>query len=393
MKIEHKIIALALGWGLVVWGLDIGLLAAGAAYHSIYTGLLAAAGVTLMGGLTWRTQAKQRREYRRVEEILRRVEAKKAAILNAIPDMIVQVNKDGLYRTFKSAQAEWMWPEEAVGKNLANVLPPEVAQQFVEQVNRAVKTGVTQVFEYQQPVQRAVRNYEARLVVCSETEVTAIVRDITGRKAREAVIEEERARIARDLHDGLAQNLYFVGLKLDYLYKKNKNACDPADLSSELCALKKTVQANIEDVRRTIFSLRPVELDKLGFGPAIRQYTHDFGEQSRLDVALNIQGDETTLPSTLEPIFFRLMQEGLNNIAKHANANHAWIDLAIAPQQAGQLTIRDDGIGFNPDTLSLHEGMRMGLRQMRERVTMLGGQFKIESTPMQGTTLRAEIPL
>jgi len=160
-----------------------------------------------------------------------------------------------------------------------------------------------------------------------------------------------------------------------------------------LCALKKTVQANIDDVRRTIFSLRPMELDKLGFAPAVRKYTQEFGEQTRLKVNLEIKGDEGALPPTLEPIFFRLVQEGLNNIAKHARANHAWIALAINPNQISHLTIRDDGIGFNPDTLWLNGASKMGLRQMRERVLMLGGQFDVESTPMQGTMLCAEIPL
>jgi two-component system sensor histidine kinase DegS len=163
-------------------------------------------------------------------------------------------------------------------------------------------------------------------------------------------------------------------------------------MSSELCALKQTVQANIDDVRRTIFSLRPVELDKLGFGPAVRKYTEGFGEQAKLDVVLSIEGDENALPNALEPIFFRLVQEGLNNVAKHANANQAWIELAISPNQTGHLKIRDNGTGFNTETLSLANSTRMGLRQMRERVIMLDGHFEVESTPMQGTTLYAEIP-
>ncbi|MFC1974935.1 GAF domain-containing sensor histidine kinase [Chloroflexota bacterium] len=334
-------------------------------------------------------------ERRRVEEVLRRTEAKKQAILNAIPDMILQISKDGTYKGGKPAKNfdGLMSPDEFIGKNVTEVLPAEVAQQIIAQITRALQTKNTQIFEYQLPINRTMRDYEARLVVCNDDEVTAIIRDITGRKAREAVIEEERARIARDLHDGLAQNLYFVGLKLDYLYKKIKSPCEPEEVSSELCALKKTVQANINDVRRTIFSLRPVELDKLGFGPAVRKYAQEFGEQTRLDVALEIQGDEQALPPALEPIFFRLVQEGLNNIAKHAKANHAWIELAISPDQEGYLTIRDDGIGFRPETLSPENGAKMGLRQMRERVTMLGGQFNIESTPMQGTKLCAEIPL
>ena len=343
------------------------------------------------GILALRTQI----ERQQVEEILRKTEAKKQAILNAIPDMIVQIGTDGIYRGVKSANhPESSIPaDEFVGKSVTEVLPDEVAKQTMDRVSRAVQTGKTQVFEYQLPVNRAHRDFEARLVVCSEDEVTTIVRDITERKTREAVVEEERARIARDLHDGLAQNLYFVGLKLDYLCKKIVSTCNPEEMSSELCALKKTVQANIDDVRRTIFSLRPVELDKLGFVPAVRKYTQEFGEQTRLNVNLEITGDERTLPPTLEPIFFRLVQEGLNNIAKHARANHAWITLDIAPNQVSHLTIRDDGIGFNVDALSSDKNGKMGLRQMRERVTLLGGQFEIVSTPMQGTVLSAEIPL
>ncbi|MBN1993788.1 MAG: GAF domain-containing protein [Anaerolineae bacterium] len=334
-------------------------------------------------------------EHRQVEETLRRTEAKKQAIFNAIPDMIMQISKDGWYKSVKLPKdfALWLPPDELIGKNVSEVLPADVAQQTINHITQALQTGSTQIFEYQLPVDRTLRDYEARIVVCNENEVTAIVRDITGRKAREAVIEEERARIARDLHDGLAQNLYFVGLKLDYLCKKVKAACEPEDVSSELCALKKTVQANIDDVRRTIFSLRPLELEKLGFGPAVRKYIQEFGEQARLSVALEIQGNEQALPPALEPIFFRLVQEGLNNIAKHAKAEHAWIELAITPNQAGHLTIRDDGIGFNPETLSPGDSTKMGLGQMRERVKMLGGQFSIESVPMQGTKLCAQIPL
>jgi len=336
-----------------------------------------------------------RTEHRHVEEVLRKTEAKKQAILNAIPDTIMQISKEGIYKSIKPAKNLEMWPtpDDITGKNVADILPPNVAQETMTKIAQTLQTGHTQIFEFQLPVGRSKRDYEARVVMCNEFEVTTIVRDITERKTREAVIEEERARIARDLHDGLAQNLYFVGLKLDYLCKKIKSTCDPEEMSSELCALKKTVQANIDDVRRTIFSLRPVELDKLGFGPAVRKYTEGFSEQTRLAVALTIEGDETSLPTALEPIFFRLVQEGLNNIAKHARANQAWVELAISPNQTGYLKIRDDGTGFNAQTLSLEDSTRMGLRQMRERVAMLGGRFEVESTPMQGTTLYAEIPL
>lgn len=342
------------------------------------------------GIIALRTRIKQRH----VEKVLRKTEAKKQAILNAIPDMIVQISKAGIFKSVKPANnfEAWQSPDEMTGKHINDILPSDVAEQFLGRVRHALQTGNTQIFEYPLTINRAVQNYEARIVICNENEVTAIIRDITGRKTREAIVEEERARIARDLHDGLAQNLYFVGLKLDYLCKQVKGSCDSDTLGSELHALKKTVQANINEVRRTIFALRPVEINELGFGPAIHKYVTEFGEQANIDVKIAIKGDAGNLSSAVEPIFFRLIQEGLNNIAKHANAKNTRIEIDISDPQFGQLTITDDGIGFDPNALPNGNGVKMGLFQMRQRVTMLGGQFSIESSPLNGTTLKAEIP-
>jgi signal transduction histidine kinase len=106
-----------------------------------------------------------------------------------------------------------------------------------------------------------------------------------------------------------------------------------------------------------------------------------------------MRGDEGALPATLEPVFFRLVQEGLNNIAKHSSARNAQIELDFDSGQMGRLTIRDDGVGFDPHSTPSSDRGKMGLRQMHERVVTLGGQLSINSAPMQGTTLRAEIPL
>jgi signal transduction histidine kinase len=220
---------------------------------------------------------------------------------------------------------------------------------------------------------------------------SVILRDITQRKAHKDVVKEERARIARDLHDGLAQSLYFLGLKLDYIRKRVPH--DPQVAVRELRALRETVQSNIKDVRRTIFALRPVDLEELGFVPAVRQYVRGFGEQAGLDVSLNVQGDERLLPGTLEPVFFRLVQEGLNNIAKHANARHAWIEINLCPGKLGKLEIRDDGDGFDASASSSAYGSHIGLRQMRERVAAMGGRLNIGSELGKGTVLSAEIPL
>jgi len=216
--------------------------------------------------------------------------------------------------------------------------------------------------------------------------------DITRRKAQEALLKEERARIARDLHDGLAQNLYFLGLKLDYIRKQVNHAPDNA--IDELAALKQNIQANIQEVRRTIFALRPVALEELGFLPAMQKYVREFGEQVGLETNLTISGNVNALPEALEPVFFRLVQEGLTNIAKHAQAQHVWIEFTVHPGQNSQLSIRDNGIGFDLQLLA-QAGSRgkIGLRQMQERITRLNGHFNVESSVGRGTTLQVEIPL
>lgn len=151
---------------------------------------------------------------------LRESEARNQAILDAIPDMMFRFHKDGTYLEFKAAKGQepLIPPSEFLGKAVTKVMPPEVAQQTMHYLERVRQDGDMQIFEYQLPLKDGVHHYEARLVVCGAQgdEVLAIVRDTTQRKAREALLEAERARIARDLHDGLAQSLYFLGLKLDY---------------------------------------------------------------------------------------------------------------------------------------------------------------------------------
>lgn len=333
-------------------------------------------------------------ERKRAEEAVRSSDARNRALLNAIPDMMFRISGDGTYLDYKPAKApgEFVPATEFLGKNVSDVLPSDLAQPMIQQIERALRNSEMQIYEYHLPINGKLRQREARIVASGDNEVFLIVRDITERKAREALLKEERERIARDLHDSLAQNLYFMGLKLDYI-RKQITLAPASAIIEELSALKKTIQANINDVRRTIFSLRPVELETLGFGPALRQYSREFSEQTGLEIELKVRGDETFLPAAIEPVLFRLVQEGLTNIAKHAQARYVWLELTIQPGQWVRLTIKDDGCGFDPQFQSTQDNHKMGLRQMRQRVTELEGQLKVESASDQGTTLYLEIPL
>lgn len=331
-------------------------------------------------------------ERERALAALRRSEATNRALVSAIPDIIWRIRADGTLLDLRGARDfdPQLLSDTFMGKHVCEVFPDDVARHALDCIAETMRTGDTQVYEYQLLVEGTLHTHEARFVISGENEVLAIIRDITERKTHEALLEEERLRIARDLHDGLAQSLYFLGLKLDYLRKQVTR--DPDGVSNELLTLKGITQASIQEVRRTIFALRPVNLERLGFEAAIRQYTREFGEHMGLNITLHIEGDLCHLSNVVELVLFRLIQEGLNNVGKHAHAHHVWIDLHIVAGGTGQLVIRDDGVGFDPYTLTATGG-KIGLNQMQERVTALGGLFEIESTVTAGTVLRAEIPL
>jgi PAS domain S-box-containing protein len=221
------------------------------------------------------------------------------------------------------------------------------------------------------------------------------VEDITAEKERrseEEAIAEERRRIAREIHDGLAQDL--AGLRFEVgLWHKLVDE-DPARMHAELDNLQELLGQNIREVRRSIFALRPVALDELGFGPALRQFVDEFGEQNQLHVNLRIAGTPERLPAFLEPVLFRIIQESLHNVGKHAQASMAWIELDLESPGAVVLRIRDDGLGFDPAILDhIVQRGHLGLKQMRERVENLGGAFELHSQPGSGTEIHVVLPL
>ncbi|HOT91640.1 MAG TPA: two-component regulator propeller domain-containing protein [Anaerolineae bacterium] len=211
-----------------------------------------------------------------------------------------------------------------------------------------------------------------------------IVEDITAEKAwrsEEEAIAEERRRIAREIHDGLAQDL--AALRLQVRRWQALVESDPAHARIELDRLHDFLGEKIREVRRAIFALRPVALEELGFWNALRRFLNEFGEQNQLHVYLEVTGAEENLPASLEPVLFRIVQEALNNVAKHARARMVWVELTLT--DGVHLRVRDDGVGCDPATLpEMVRRGHVGLRQMRERVEALGGTLTIHSQPGQG---------
>lgn len=200
-----------------------------------------------------------------------------------------------------------------------------------------------------------------------------------------AVLNEERVRIARDLHDGVAQTLYFLALKTDVL--RQQLAGDESTVS-ELREMGQTTRHIIRDVRRTIFAIQPLDWSEIGFLPGLEQFIRQFAEQNSWQAIIHLDQSHL-IPTRLEPTIFRFVQESLNNVAKHAEATE--ITVSIVPSQKDQitLTVQDNGRGFDVENTN---GAGLGLQQMSARVTTVDGRFDIASTPVSGTIVTAVLP-
>lgn len=218
-----------------------------------------------------------------------------------------------------------------------------------------------------------------------------VIEDITlekERRSEEEAIAEERRRIAREIHDGLAQDL--AALRLQTHRWQTLVDTAPEKVKNELEWLHDLLGEKIREVRSVIFALRPVALDELGFWAALERFVRDFAEQNQLTIHLDIEGERKHIPPALEPLLFRVLQEGLHNVARHAQANTVWIRMDFS--QGIVLSVRDDGVGFDSSVLArgVREG-HLGLQQMRERIEALGGTLEIESQPGEGTLITVRL--
>lgn len=202
-----------------------------------------------------------------------------------------------------------------------------------------------------------------------------------------AVQEEERKRIARELHDGLVPVLASLSIRMHTVAKRLDREGHPE--SGEIRELAEQAQASSRDIRRLIHDLRPVALDELGLVPALRQHlTHCENEHG---LAIDLTADNgQRLAGPIETVLFRIVQEAVNNVLRHAQAQHVSVRL-IRDREQVTLQVVDDGQGF--DTQLTRSGKHIGLWSMRERVEQLGGQFEVRSSPGRGTVVTAAIPL
>jgi signal transduction histidine kinase len=220
---------------------------------------------------------------------------------------------------------------------------------------------------------------------------TAIAVDLSRRVARETVQriveaqELERRRLSHELHDETGQALTSILLGLKTL----EEAKGQDELSAAVGQLRQLVVATLRDVRRLAVELRPKALDDFGLAPALERLTETFVEQTGIAVELESRLPGTRLPSEVETVLYRVVQEALTNVVKHARAER--VSILLRERDGGvAAVIEDDGRGFSPEA---ETGEGLGLVGMRERVALVDGRLDVESAAGTGTTIVVEVPL
>ena len=334
------------------------------------------------------------------------------ALLDIAPDTVVRLDREGRYAYVNAMTAKFVGlpPQEFQGKTPREVgLPEDLCDQWVRTMGNLCVTGQPQFIEMSYPLhpeiiweERATAEFAKDGTVES---MLIIGRDITERKRLEAaaeaqaiqiralaarllaVEEEERRRIARELHDNLLQQLAFLAVETKGLIAK----IPPPDVARErLRAIQSRVVKVSEEVRYISYKLHPAILDDLGLVVALNALCDEFAVQQPINVKFTHRRTPLTIPLDVASCLYRVVQESLNNVAKYAHAKTVTLKLLVRGQHL-RLSVTDDGVGF--DTSAVKGKARLGLVSMEERVTLIGGQFEIESRPGDGTRISVIAPL
>lgn len=201
------------------------------------------------------------------------------------------------------------------------------------------------------------------------------------KKNKKLAVLEERNRIARELHDSVSQNLFGVNLQLNTLAKIVED--DPKEAKKIINQSQEMVQEVQTEMRLMIYELRPVNLAEKDFLIAVADLIKLYRKRYDLEIKSKLVGDEDLIDDKLQLAIYRVLQEALNNVVKHANAEIVEVELLINKAESVKLNVKDDGEGFNPN--QTNNGI--GLRTMHERIKKVSGELKIDSQAGIGTTI------
>jgi PAS domain S-box-containing protein len=338
-----------------------------------------------------------------------------AAIVESSDDAIVSKNLDGVISSWNTS-AERLFgygADEAIGQHITLIVPPDRREEEVgilEKLRRGERVDHFETVRRRKDGTRLdvsltispVKDPMGRVVGASK-----VARDISERKrAEEAhkeaelsarllqVQDEERRRIARELHDGVGQLLAAVGMNVAQVVREKDKLSPAAARSAE--DMRHSIERASAEIRTVSYLLHPPMLDEIGLPTALRWYADGFGERSKIKLAVEVASDFPRLIQDHELSLFRIAQECLTNIHRHSGSFTAFVRLSCANEQI-ELEIRDEGKGISQEIQSkLKSGASVGVgfRGMQERVGLIGGKLTVHPNPSgNGTSVLVTIPL
>lgn len=266
---------------------------------------------------------------------------------------------------------------------------PDVEDALLEldRVGVAIIRGASAKFMWQLIEARVRANAETTRQVKKFQELSRLYEQEAG-----SAVTGERSRIACDIHDGLVQTLAGINLKLDLC--RELIFADPARSFDLLSDAKTQLKAAIEESRQVIFNLRPLYFETMDLVPALQAFLTSYETQSRIRTEFVCSGDESALSPKAKIFLFRIVQEALSNVQKHAQADRVTITLTVAD---GSITgvIEDNGAGFDVEAVSQDptKWQSFGLKGILERARFVGGTARVESRKGSGTRVCVEIPI
>ena len=238
---------------------------------------------------------------------------------------------------------------------------------------------------------RAYAREERRaLETLAQQAAAAIARSRLRAQELDLALSEERNRLAREIHDTLAQSLLAVILQLEAT--KALLPREPGRAHGELLRAEAAARDALAEARRSVRGLRPAPLERGTLVEALRAELRDFGAREGLETSFAVEGDVAPLPFAVEDGLYGIAREALNNVRKHARAAAVTLSLRCGPDEAA-LVVRDDGVGFDPAAGAGRDAGHFGLVGMRERARLLGGTLAVTAAAGRGTEVRVRIPL
>ena len=328
-----------------------------------------------------------------------------SGILQYTPAVIYIKNADGKYTMVNSKFEEvfGIHAQEVKGKTDKDILTPDIAEQFLKNDNRVLQNKQSIQVEEYILIDGVVHTYLSTKFPLYDgkgrvTGVCGIATNISAlKKAQEQLRrlsasimtgqEKERAYLARELHDELGQVL--TALRMEAVWICNRVGKSDPNATARALTMCELIDKTIEEVRGLAIRLRPGVLDHLGLVEAIEWYTADY--ERRYDITCVFEYDKNPeIRGNIATAAYRITQEALTNVARHASATRSKVALWIKNGQL-KLCIRDNGQGFKPDMLG--EGDGLGLTNMHERAKLVGGSIDIQSQPGKGTRVSFTVPL